>query len=301
MLKNKFVMILLTVLFAITFMNGCTKIPPGYVGIKVDLLGSQKGVNELPVLTGLQFYNPATTDILEYPVHMQTAIWTAAKDEGSPTNEEMSFSAEGLVITADVSMSYLIRSEAAPGFYVKFRNNDLNKFTHGYLRNVVRDALNEESTRYTVEELYGNKKEVFLKNVKARLEAKLSPIGINVDQFGFLGVMRLPENVVEAINGKIKAIQLSQKTENELRQTEAEAKKQIAQAEGEAKSRIARAEGEAKSNLILSNSLTQNVMDWQRMQLQRDAIAKWDGGVPTYVGGNQSPIPFINVGPGGAK
>lgn len=31
---------------------GCTRIPPGYVGIKVNMYGSQKGVADFPLQTG---------------------------------------------------------------------------------------------------------------------------------------------------------------------------------------------------------------------------------------------------------
>jgi len=280
---------------SVLVLGGCTKVNPGYVGIKVDLMGPTKGVNDLPSVTGFQLYNPMMTDILEYPTFVQTAAWTRDNNEGNPTNEEISFSAEGLIITADVSISYQIRPDKVPAFYVKFRSDDLKKFTHGYLRNVVRDAFNEESVKYTVEQLYGIKKEEFLSAARKRVNTSLEPIGISVEQFGFIGAPRLPQNVVNAINGKIAAIQAAQQTENELRRIQAEALKQIAAAEGEAKSKIARAEGEAKSNLILANSLTPVAMEWKRLQLQQEAISRWKGDVPQYNGGSM-PIPFLNMG-----
>ena len=46
---------------------GCTYIPPGYVGIKVNLYGSQRGVQDIPVLTGRVIYNPWTEKIYGVP------------------------------------------------------------------------------------------------------------------------------------------------------------------------------------------------------------------------------------------
>lgn len=83
------------------------RIDPGHVGIVVDLYGGNKGVQAIPVVTGMNFYSPLMTDIFSYPTFVQTAVWTRSRDEGSPSNEEISFSSkEGLVITADVSLSY---------------------------------------------------------------------------------------------------------------------------------------------------------------------------------------------------
>lgn len=165
----------------------------------------------------MNFYIPATTQIFEYPTYVQTAVWTKDVNEGSRMNEEVSFSSkEGLVITADISLSYQLVADRVPAFYVKFRSDNLGGFTHGFLRNVARDAFNEESVQYSVEELYSTKKEVFLAKVRERLNAQVRDFGVEVQQFGFIGAPRLPANVVESINAKIKAIQDAIRVENEL-------------------------------------------------------------------------------------
>ena len=41
----------------------CTKVEPGYVGIKVDNWGSQKGVQDYPLKTDMVIYNPLTEDM----------------------------------------------------------------------------------------------------------------------------------------------------------------------------------------------------------------------------------------------
>lgn len=42
---------------------GCTVIEPGYGGIVVNKLGDKRGVDDLPVKTGLVGYNPLSTDV----------------------------------------------------------------------------------------------------------------------------------------------------------------------------------------------------------------------------------------------
>lgn len=259
------------------------RIDPGHVGIVVDLYGGNKGVQAIPVVTGMNFYSPLMTQILEYPTYVQTAVWTRSRSEGSPINEEISFSSkEGLVITADVSLSYQLLGEKVPAFYVKFRSDDLDRFTHGFLRNVARDAFNEESVSYSVEELYSTKKEEFLTRTRDRMNKGVREFGVEIQQFGFIGAPRLPENVVESINAKIKAIQDAIRTENELRAVEAEAKKKVAEAEGV-----------AKANIAIQQSMTPTVLEWKRLDLQKQALEKWNGQLPVYNSGGQ--LPFIQI------
>jgi regulator of protease activity HflC (stomatin/prohibitin superfamily) len=276
------VMGLLLVVFLFIFRF--KRIDPGHVGIVIDLYGGNKGVQAIPVVTGMNFYSPILTDILSYPTYVQTAVWTRSPQEGSPRNEEISFSSkEGLVITADISLSYQLVAERVPAFYVKFRSDDLDRFTHGFLRNVARDAFNEESVRYSVEELYSTKKEEFLVRTRDRLNAAVKDFGVEVQQFGFIGAPRLPENVVESINAKIKAIQDAIRVENELRAVEAEAKKKVAEAEGL-----------AKANIAIQQSMTATVLEWKRLELQQRALEKWNGQLPVYSGGSGS-LPFVQI------
>lgn len=259
-------------------LSGCTTIGPGHVGIKINMNGDNRGVDEIPVTTGWVWYMPLTQQVFEYPTFVQTAVWSRSVTEGSATNEEISFnSKEGLLISGDVSLSYQLDPKKIPHFYVQFRSDDLETFTHGYLHNVARDAFNEVASTYAVEEIYGEKKAEFLNKVRALITSQVESVGVSISQFGFVGAPRIPDNVMTAINAKIAATQLAQQREYELKQTEAEAAKAVAQAEGEAKARIAQAEGEAKANELLTQSLTPALIQWT-------AIQKWDGHRPTVEG-----------------
>lgn len=268
---------------------GCERIDPGNVGIEIALAGMTTGVRDVPRVSGWQFYNTWTTDILEYPVFVQTAVWKEA--------EAVSFnSMEGLTIGGDISLSYQLVDTKVPAFYVKFRSDDLEKFTHGYLRNVARDQFNEVAGNYPVEDLYGPKKEAFLQEVRSRTNAALSDIGVRIEQLGFIGAPTLPAAVVSRINAKIAATQQAIQVENELRTATAEAAKVVAKAKGEADSAVmaaqgaatareARARGEANANNILAKSLTPELMKWRETELVSQAIGRWNGTYPAFGAG----------------
>jgi regulator of protease activity HflC (stomatin/prohibitin superfamily) len=280
---------LLVVVLLGLFLVRVTRIEAGHVGVEINLAGKQRGASEIPVRTGWVVYSPLSTQIIEFPTYVQTVKWTKDTNEGHPINEEMGFnSKEGMEIFVDVSLSYAIEPEKVPDFYVKYRVSDMDTFTHGILRDVVRNSLNEVASTYVVEDIYGEKKAEFLRKVQSQIELKMTPVGVSVQQFGFIGAPRVPAVIATAITAKAQAIQQAERARNELATTQAEAAKKIAEAEGDAKSLVTRAQGEADANRIRQNSLTPQLLELRRIENSRALIDKWNGQLPTVEAGQGS-------------
>jgi len=274
--------VLLVLLVMGLFLLRVTRIEAGHVGVEINLAGKQRGASEIPVRTGWVVYSPLSTQIIEFPTYVQTVKWTKDVNEGHPLNEEMGFnSKEGMEIFVDVSLSYAIEPTKVPDFYVKYRVSDMDMFTHGILLDVVRNALNEVASTYVVEDIYGEKKAEFLHKVQQLIEQRMTPVGVGVQQFGFIGAPRVPGVIAAAITAKAQAIQKAEQARNELATTQAEAAKKIAAAEGEAKSLVTRAQGEADANRIRQNSLTPQLLELRRIENSRALIDKWNGQLPT--------------------
>ncbi len=274
--------VVLVLLVLSIFLLRVTRIEAGHVGVEINLAGKQRGASEIPVRTGWVVYSPLSTQIIEFPTYVQTVKWTKDVSEGHPINEEMGFnSKEGMEIFVDVSLSYAIEPTKVPDFYVKYRVAEMEMFTHGILRDVVRNSLNEVASTYVVEDIYGEKKAEFLGKVQSKIEQKMSPVGVSVQQFGFIGAPRVPAVIATAITAKAQAIQQAERARNELATTQAEAAKKIAEAEGDAKSLVTRAQGEADANRIRQNSLTPQLLELRRIENNRALIDKWNGQLPT--------------------
>ncbi len=268
------------------FLISVVRIEAGYTGIEVNLAGSQRGASQIPIRTGWVFYSPLTTQIIEFPTFVQTVKWTKDVNEGHPINEEMGFnSKEGMEIFADTSLSYAIEPTKVPDFYVKYRVNNLDVFTHGILRDIVRNSLNEVASTYTVEDIYGEKKAQFLHQVEQEIQAKVNNVGVGVQQFGFIGAPRVPVVIATAITAKAQAIQEAERATNQLATTQAEAAKKIAEAQGDAKSTVTRAQGEADANRIRQTSITPQLLELRRLENQRAYIDKWNGQLPSVQAG----------------
>lgn len=278
--------LLVVILLVVSFVVRVTRIEAGHVGVEINLAGSQRGASEIPVRTGWVVYSPLSTQIIEFPTYVQTVKWTKDVTEGHPLNEEMGFnSKEGMEIFVDVSMSYAIDPLHVPDFYVKYRLSDLDLFTHGILRDIVRNSLNEVASTYNVEDIYGDHKAEFLRKVQAMIDQKVMAVGVGVQQFGFIGAPRVPAVIATAITAKAQAIQQAERARNELATTQAEAAKKIAEAEGDAKSLVTRAQGEADANRIRQNSLTPQLLELRRIENNRTLIEKWNGQLPTVQSG----------------
>lgn len=273
---------ILPLLLLVLCVGGCTRVEPGHVGILVHLYGGAKGVDFEPVGVGMVWYNPMWTSVYEYPTFVQTAVWSASTTEGKELNEEISFTCEGMVITGDISLSYHLEADKVPAFFAKFRSDRLDTFTHGFLHNVARDAFNETTAAgYTVEQCYGSKRDEILTMVRGRIMEAVSAYGVVLEQFGYLGHLRLPEKVVAALNAKIQATQDAIRVENEIRQATAEAAKTVATAEGAAKSATLRAQADAANNRLIAESLTPALVQYMLVQ-------RWNGQRPMVEGTGSS-------------
>lgn len=279
---------------------GCactTRIDAGHVGIRVKLAGSDRGVQNMPVVTGWVFYNPLTEQIVMFPTSVQNVVWTATPHEGRAIDESITFSSnEGVNINADIGLSFHIEPALAPQLYARFRQNDMIALADGYVRNAVREAFNDVASRLPVQEIYGAGKSKMLNDVSAKCRDQLGKDGFVIDQLTINGALRLPQNVADAINRAMEATQNAIQSENRVRQVRAEAEQAITQAhgaaeatrqkaQGEADAIVIRARSDAKANEIIRLSTTPAVLQYR-------AIDHWDGKLPTYSSGQLPLLTF---------
>jgi regulator of protease activity HflC (stomatin/prohibitin superfamily) len=259
-------------------------IPPGYTGIKVNRLVDQ-GITRSNTVTGFVFFNPIQTQLVVYPTFIQRVVWTHDLHEGHPLNEELTFNTKDAVpVTLDVAVSYGLDAAQVPAFYTKFRADQLDSFTHGYLRDTARNVVVSIGSEYNFDDINGIKKEEFLDRITREMNQRVSGFGVSVQQFGLIGALRPPQSLLDAVNLKTRAIQESIRAENEVRTAQAEAKK-----------RVAIAEGEAEANRALLLSLDPKLFEWERLKLQHEAIQKWNGVSPSVMGGGNAMLFNIPV------
>src|SRR6185295_11493161 len=260
-----------------------TYVNPGYVGIVIHRAGG--GVDKIPLGPGLHFRNPLTTGIEEYPVFMQTLVLAKSPSEGSRANDEINVnSKEGQPISLDVSMSFELDPDKAPALYSTFRR-DIESIQHGYVKQSVRQALQEVIGNEEIAAVIGPKKADAVNQTQGLLSQRLAQYGIIVKQFT-INELRAPPAVIEAINQKNVMQQQALTSQNELQKNTFQAQGDSIKAMGHAKAILAEAEAQAKANELLSRSVTANLVQYEMAK-------KWDGKMPQVAGGA---MPLLQLG-----
>lgn len=264
----------------------CDRVPPGNVGVKVNLLGGDKGVDTEELGVG-RYWLSWNEELYLFPTFMQNYEWTADSRPGSEIDESFSFqTVDGMVATADIGISYSIDPDSVTEIFQTYRRG-VDEITDTFLRNMVRDALVKEASNKTIEYIYGAGKTELIEKVQEAVRAKVAELGINITQIYWIGEIKVPQQVMASINAKITATQLTQQRQNEVAQTKAEADKKIEEARGQAESLLKVAEAQAKANRILAESLTSELVSYL-------AIEKWNGTLPTTMLPDTA-VPMINV------
>lgn len=250
------------VLVASTIFTSCgyERINAGHEGIKVNLYGSDKGVDDVELVTGAVWYNPITEEVYEYPTFVQTVDY-----------EPFSFnSKDGSQFTFDPVVMINIKPGTASEVFKKYRK-DLDDILEYTLVPYIHDAFKSEINARTDNELISGQ-ELFQNAIEERLSIELGKENFLVSKV--VTGIQYPEILLDAINKKNKAIQDQARVQNEIEVAKAEAEKQI----------IA-AKAEAEANKLKTQALTPQV-------LEQMWIDKWDGKLPVY--GNV-PTLFKNI------
>jgi len=255
--------ILLVVLF-----NSCERVDAGHVGVKVNLYGDNKGVDDVVAVTGMVFYNPITTKIYEFPTYIQHKEYRKTEDGD---NSFIVNSKDGSEFSVSPIMNYSVQRDKVPSIFAKYRR-PLADIEEGFLKTAVYDAFRLATNKYTADELISNRA-IFEVEVRRLLDAQLLKEGFTINQF--TSNLIYPETFKKSIEAKNNAVQSALRAENEVKTAEAQAKIKVATAEGNAQAMLTSAKAEAEANRMKQQTLTP-------LLLQLEYINKWDGKLPVY-------------------
>lgn len=274
-------------IYFVSVISACSKVPAGYVGIKVYLLGGSKGVETEELGVG-RYWIGINEELYNFPTFTQNYVWTKDVSEGSRNDESFTFQTmEGMTVGADIGISYYVNPEKVTSIFEKYRKG-VDEITDIYLRNMTRDALVRSSSIRSIKDVYGIGKSDLINEVEQAVKEQVEEIGIIIEKIYWIGELRLPEAVTHALNSKIRATQMAQQRENEVSQTIAEAKKVREEAKGNADAILLVAKAEAEAIEIKAKALRGNPD-----VLKLEAINKWNGELSKFNGSEA--VPFIEI------
>jgi prohibitin 1 len=263
------------ILFIIFF---TTQVPAGFGGV---IYSTNGGVEDVALSQGWHIVSPFKF-VTDYPISTENV-----------EVEEFNISTkDGKNVEVDISYNYRMNFEELPNIYTKFRGRSENAISDGYFKDRLKESCNVISTTMDVLEVYGEKRQDLNNMVFDRFKKQLDEVGVTLETFAFTRV-EPDENSLKAIQQKVDARQKLEKMKIEKEQAivDSEMKKIIVEADVErklisskayAERKILEAEAVAKANRLLNQSLTDKI-------LQHNRIKAWDGKYPQVIG-NESMI-----------
>lgn len=263
-MKSKIILFFVALIATLCTTSCVERVDAGHEGIKVNLSGSSKGVDDVSLITGWNFYLPWCTAIYEYPTFAQTVDYEAFEVN----------SKDGTKFTIDPSLIVKIEDGKSPIIFKKYRK-DLKDVIDGSLKIYVKDAARNVFNRFTADSIVSHRTLVD-KAFDEQVRTAFAKEGFQLEQL--TPGITYPKSYEDAINAKNKAIQDEMRIQNEVAVAEANAKKVLVQAQAE-----------AEANRLKTQALTPAI-------LEKMWIEKWSGNVPEVItNGNTSVFHDLNA------
>ena len=247
------------------------QISPGVVGVQT-LFGKIQG----GVLTeGLNFINPVV-DVIEFDTRTQNYTMSAVHDEGEKMGDDAIrvLSADGLEVTIDLTVLFRLMPDKAPDILRGIGKDYRDKIVRPITRTKIRDF----AAYYDAVALYSTKRDEFQQRLFTALEKEFKDRGLVLEQV-LIRNINLPQSVKTAIEAKINAEQESQKMKFVLDKERQEADRKRVEAQGI-----------ADYQRILTSSLTDKLIQYEQIKVQKELVTSPNAKVIIMGNGKTTPI-----------
>jgi regulator of protease activity HflC (stomatin/prohibitin superfamily) len=271
---------LLIAISLVTVTSCSVTVESGYMGIKTTKFGPNPGVQKGELGPGFH-WEGIGEKIRTYQTLQRTYSYTREPNADGRENEEITFSdVLGLPMTADVALTFRVREDRAADLYATWRQ-EYDAFIDGPLRTSVRAAIARETEKLPVAcnaqqsalpnvqpvapgaaaplapgtpdaddcpgQLIGPGRQIVLQRAMTALQREWTPQGLEIIRMEWVGSIRYPETVLQAIQSRTTA---EQNTRAALERVNLE--------RANAEARIAQARGQAEANRLLAESIRSN-------------------------------------------
>jgi regulator of protease activity HflC (stomatin/prohibitin superfamily) len=247
------------------------KVDSGYKGLKVSLVGSQRGVTNYQYKTGWVVYNTWTEQMLEFPTFQQHIEY----------DDQQVITKGGFPATIKPTFNYSLKEANIGDMFVNLRL-DVKQVEQGWLKNAIIGAVNDVANTWEVDSIFGHR-QAFEASIVAECNVRLSK-WFNVSQLRTN--ITPPEALQESIIAKTKAIQQAEASEQQALTAIAEGKRKVAVARADSAEMIINAYAAAQAIKIKQNQITPMYIEYLKAQA-------WDGKLPTTMAGSSGM--FLNL------
>jgi hypothetical protein len=247
------------------------KIDAGHKGLKINLVGNQRGVSSYQYKTGWVLYNTWTEQVLEFPTYQQHIEY---EDQGVILKG-------GFSATIKPTFNYSLKEDAIGDMFVNLRR-DIKEVEQGWLKNAIIGAVNDVANTWEVDSIF-NHRQSFEGAIVLECNNRLSK-WFNVSQLRTNIVP--PDALQESIIAKTKAIQQAEASEQQAIAAISEGRRKVAVARADSAETIINAQAAALAIKIKQNQLSPLYIEYLKAQA-------WDGKLPTTMAGGSGT--FLNI------
>lgn len=244
------------------------KIDAGHKGLKINLVGNQRGVSSYQYKTGWVFYNTWTEQVLEFPTYQQHIEY---EDQGVILKG-------GFSAIIKPTFNYALREDAIGDMFVNLRK-DIKEIEQGWLKNAIIGAVNDVANTWEVDSIF-NHRQAFESAIVTECNVRLSK-WFNVSQLRTNIIP--PDALQESIIAKTKAIQQAEASEQQAIAAISEGRRKVAVARADSAETIINAQAAALAIKIKQNQLSPLYIEYIKWNA-------WDGKLPTTVAGGSGTL-----------
>lgn len=286
---------------------GCLKrVPAGYIGIVYNF---KTGVTDETVTQGWHLVSP-TKEVTLYSVGIEQSYLTSGEDGDSKNDDSFECpSSDGKALMVDLTFTYRYDPEKVTDLFVKFKGQSGREVRDSFIKPNIISWVKEVMATYPVTAILGEERANLNIAISKYVKDKFEPYGIIVENTSLINIDADDEtraSIQRKVNAQqeLELAQIEQKTakvqadkDKEVAVIKAEQEKETAvinaekakiKAEGEAEAIRIQAEAEAAANKMIAESLTEELIESQK-------INKWDGSVPMVTNGGNSIVDLRGI------
>lgn len=176
-------------------------------------------------------------------------------------------------VSTEVTVNYRLDPVRVPYIYLSTGHD----FQSKVITPAVQEVVKASTAKYNATALIQNR-ETVKSSIDRGLRERLAPYDIIIDPMGVsITNFEFSKGFQQAVEDKNTAIQLRDKSKNDLERVQYETQQNKTKAEAD------------------KIYATPEMIELRKLEMQKLAIQAWNGVLPQYIGGS-APLPFINVG-----
>lgn len=259
----------------------CTLVGPKEAGFKVRNGGSYRGVDDIPLVTGYNFYMPGVEHIEKVSTTQEHLVWTDDKNEGDALDQSINiYCLGGAGFNINVGLNVHVIADKAPKMWLRWKTVDVHDIMKTWGRNMLRGVINEVSGTMSVDSVLTNFT-VLEKIARDGIRDSLLAYGFALDGFYIISKPRAIDPKLEtAINNKIIAKQDAETETMNIQKHNALSQQRASDARGDSSYNVIEALGKAEAIKALQNQLTPTYVEYIKWVNADKSVPR----VPTYVG-----------------